>query len=103
MENFARVASLDLTGKIPGEIELTSWHNIRVYRSDIGPTRSYSVHYDITHYYVTRDAADVPTVHNVLETSEQFNFEDGSEADAKFQHLCLKAYTAVMTERNRSY
>lgn len=98
MENFKQVAVCQIWGEIPGEVVLTSWHSVRVYRSDIGPTRSYSVHHDITHFVIN----DGKSTYHKQEAVE-YRFDDGSEADAKFQHLCLQAYSTTMSQRNRSY
>lgn len=96
---FDRVASFEVRGIINGEIPLNNWHSVRVYRTVLNGEAAYSVHYDIDHYYFNEQGELVQGP----KTSEQDDFEDGASADAKFQHQCLKAFTNVMTNRDKSY
>ena len=96
---FTLVATFDIRGMIPGEYPLNNWHMVRVYRTTIGGTSKYSVHYDINRYHFDADNQVIQDE----KISEQDDFEDGAAADAKFQHSCLKAFSNVMVNRNRSY
>lgn len=98
--SFTRVTSISINGSIPGERPVNTTHSLTVYRRQWKPEEaaSYSVHLDISHWDVS---GEIPV--EVHRDQQQFDYEDGSEADAKFQHLALKSFTAVMTQRDRSY
>jgi hypothetical protein len=96
---FDCVATFEVRGIIPGEFPMNNWHKIRVYRTRMGKSVKYSVHYEIDHYHFDDNNQVVP---DKME-AEQDDFEDGAAADAKFQHLCLKAFASVMASRNKSY
>lgn len=95
---FTNVTNLDIHGEIPGEVVLKTWHRIRVYRTEFAGVIKYSVHYDVSHYHF-EDGQPV----NDLERSEQFDYDTGAEADAKFQRMAIKAFSTTMSQRNHNY